>query len=146
MAFTNLAVFGGAFFTPILVGKITHTIKWWWTFNLVSIFCAASLIAVFLFCPETAYRRDASLNTDIVGFAHSGDSQANNSQEKMTTGQGMPSNLAPVVQPKKTFTQSLALFDGRKTDESFFKLLFRPLPLFAQPAFLWAALIQGTSE
>ncbi|KAI0437814.1 major facilitator superfamily transporter [Xylaria telfairii] len=144
MAFTNLAVFGGAFFTPILVGKITHTIKWWWTFNLVSIFCAASLVAVFLFCPETAYRRDALLNTDIVGFAHSGDSQANNSREKMTAGQGTPSNLAPVVQPKKTFTQSLALFDGRKTDESFFKLLFRPLPLFAQPAFLWAALIQGT--
>jgi len=148
MAFTNLAVFGGAFFTPILVGKITHTIRWWWTFYLVSIFCAASLIAVFLFCPETAYRRDAALNTDTVSFGTEGGRSANG-QEKPATAQNVTMEAAnngtpPKVQPKKTFTQSLALFDGRKTDESFWKLLFRPLPLFAQPAFLWAALIQGT--
>lgn len=147
MAFTNLAVFGGAFFTPILVGKITHTIKWWWTFNFVSIFCAASLVAVFLFCPETSYRRDASLNTDIGSLAGSDDLHVNG-QEKMGTDQlgvtGTPTPTPRAVLPKKTFGQSLALFDGRKTDESFVKLLFRPLPLFTQPAFLWAALIQGT--
>ncbi|KAI2635216.1 major facilitator superfamily transporter [Xylaria nigripes] len=148
MAFTNLAVFGGAFFTPILVGKITHTIKWWWTFNLVSIFCGACLIAVFLFCPETAYRRDAALNTDIISLdIH--DEHGVTSREKMTaTNQQHLSTgtntIPPSVPTKKTFAQSLALFDGRKTDESFPKLLFRPLPLFAQPAFLWAALIQGT--
>ncbi|KAI0815647.1 major facilitator superfamily transporter [Xylaria sp. FL0064] len=147
MALTNLAVFGGAFFTPILVGKITHTIKWWWTFYLVSIFCAASLVAVVLFVPETAYRRDASLNTDIGSFSASEDTHGNG-EEKMAPGQqqGIPSaTTTPQPLPqKKTYAQSLALFDGRKTDESFFKLLFRPLPLFAQPAFLWAALVQGT--
>ncbi|KAI0404493.1 major facilitator superfamily transporter [Xylaria palmicola] len=143
MAFTNLAVFGGAFFTPILVGKITHTIGWWWTFNLVSIFCAVSLIAVFFFCPETAYRRDASLNTDIDGAATSSDRHVGH-QEKVAPSRQSTGASAPAAQQKKTFAQSLALFDGRKTDENFFKLLFRPLPLFAQPAFLWAALIQGT--
>ncbi len=66
MAFTNLAVFGGAFFTLILVGKITHTLYWWWTFYLVSIFCALCLPAIYFFCPETAYRRDASLNLDLL--------------------------------------------------------------------------------
>ncbi|KAI1304755.1 major facilitator superfamily transporter [Xylaria venustula] len=146
MALTNLAVFGGAFFTPILVGKITHTIKWWWTFNLVSIFCGASLIAVFLFVPETAYRRAASLNTDIVSFTSSEEHHGND-EEKTANGQPSTSTTTSTPQPlplKKTFAQSLALFDGRKTDDSFFKLLFRPLPLFAQPAFLWAALVQGT--
>jgi MFS family permease len=44
---------------------------------------------------------------------------------------------------KATFVQSLALFNGRKTDESFWKLLLRPFPLFFQPAFFWACLIQG---
>ncbi|GAP90502.1 putative major facilitator superfamily transporter [Rosellinia necatrix] len=149
MAFTNLAVFGGAFFTPILVGKITHTIKWWWTFNLVSIFCAASLVAVFLFCPETAYRRDAYLNTDMASFATRGDRSMHNWVEAAPGQPGAVSDSsdpAPsgAIRRKKTFRRSLALFDGRKTDESFIKLLFRPLPLFAQPAFLWAALIQGT--
>ncbi|KAI1079429.1 hypothetical protein F5B20DRAFT_590601 [Whalleya microplaca] len=41
------------------------------------------------------------------------------------------------------FIHSLAFFDGRKTNEDFFKLLLRPLPLFIQPAFLWACLTQG---
>ncbi|KAI0398625.1 major facilitator superfamily transporter [Xylariaceae sp. FL0594] len=164
MAFTNLAVFGGAFFTPILVGKITHTIRWWWTFYLVSIFCAASLIAVFLFCPETAYRRDASLNTDTASFGTEGSNNGGtgggsvdvngnrhiDGDEKAVTG---PTLLTTTVdngtkkkkKKKKTFAQSLALFDGRKTDESFWKLLVRPLPLLVgQPAFLWSALIQGT--
>ncbi|KAI1814748.1 major facilitator superfamily transporter [Poronia punctata] len=144
MAFTNLAVFGGAFFTPILVGKITHTIRWWWTFNLVAIFCAISLVAVFFFCPETAYRRDAALNTDTVSFGTEGDHHLQPpppyTQEINTRTEQQKKN----EKKKKTFTQSLALFDGRKTDESFLKLLFRPFPLFTQPAFLWAALIQGT--
>ncbi|KAI1154782.1 major facilitator superfamily transporter [Nemania diffusa] len=161
MAFTNLAVFGGAFFTPILVGKITHTIGWWWTFNLVSIFCGASLVAVFLFCPETAYRRDAALNTDITAFASAPDDRHRvvsvDDEAKTPAGQhtlpsrssSMPTatQAQPVQQPplKKSFAQSLALFDGRKTDEAFHKLLLRPLPLLlAQPAFLWAALAQGT--
>ncbi|KAI1180527.1 major facilitator superfamily transporter [Nemania sp. FL0916] len=148
MAFTNLAVFGGAFFTPILVGKITHTIKWWWSFNLVAIFCATMLVVVFFFCPETAYRRDASLNIDIVRPASPNGHHANGTEKTAVSQQGVPSTSSPpmlrAIPPRKTYAQSLALFDGRKTDESFFKLLFRPLPLFAQPAFLWAALIQGT--
>lgn len=140
MAFTNLAVFGGAFFTPIVVGKITHTIGWWWTFYLVSIFCTASLFAIFFFCPETAFRRATVLNTDTVlnaGPQHQQPFQ----QEKKQTTTGQAS--AGSQRPKKTYWQSLALFDGRKTDENFFKLLFRPFPLFVQPAFFWACLIQG---
>lgn len=143
MAFANLAVFGGAFFTPILVGKITHTIRWWWTFNLVAIFCSVCLIAIFLWCPETAYVRDDALNTDIaletLGAAaeNKASSHADADTEPMTEqGHG------PLPAPK-TFAQRFALFDGRKTDEFFPKLLLRPLPLFFQPAFLWACLIQG---
>jgi len=34
-------------------------------------------------------------------------------------------------------------FNGRKTDENFWKLMFRPIPLFFHPAILWACLIQG---
>ncbi|ETS86773.1 hypothetical protein PFICI_00601 [Pestalotiopsis fici W106-1] len=144
MAFTNLAVFGGAFFTPVVVGKITHTIGWWWTFYLVAIFCAVSFFAVFLFCPETSFRRDAALNTDIVAFDE--DSRQSHDHEKMATGPSSApnSNHAMPVPARKTYWQSLSPFDGYKTDESFLKLFFRPFPLFVQPAFLWACLIQGT--
>lgn len=142
MAFTNLAVFGGAFFTPILAGRITASLQWWWTFYFVAIFCAIALPAVFFLCPETAYRRDAALNTDITGSA-----------QPLSPDAEKPLAAAPAVSspvsrgagtPKKTYVESLALFNGRKTDESYWKLLLRPFPLFVQPAFLWACFIQGT--
>lgn len=169
MAFTNLAVFGGAFFTPILVGKITNSIGWWWTFYFVAIFCAVCLPVVYLFCPETAYRRDAALNTDMLttdersktwdstctaadvekAASSNGDASAPgksgeaNKPDEIHGTANAPDSSRGANTPKVTFKQSLALFNGRKTDESFWKLLLRPLPLFLQPAFLWACLIQG---
>ncbi|KAM0287688.1 hypothetical protein ACHAQH_000218 [Verticillium albo-atrum] len=165
MAFTNLAVFGGAFFTPILVGKITHSIGWEWTFFLTAIFCAMSLVAVFLLCPETAYRRDMALNTDMVAandehalekLSPTLDADPSNGAEagrnaKLSNSLQAPvhavlqdSNYRGADTPKKTYIQSLALFDGRKTDDSYFDLLLRPFALFAHPAFIWGCLIQGT--
>src|ERR1700761_3700751 len=66
MALTNFAVFGGAFFTPVLVGRITHALGYPWTFYFVAIFTGALLPVVLLFVPETAYRRDNSLETDTL--------------------------------------------------------------------------------
>ncbi|AEO67113.1 uncharacterized protein THITE_2115928 [Thermothielavioides terrestris NRRL 8126] len=155
MAFTNLAVFGGAFFTPILVGKITDAIGWWWTFYLVAIFCGVCIPIVFFFCPETAYRRDTALNLDLLGTDKPTTEQPRGSvtddaEKSGGSTQGIngaadasAATAARPVPPKATYLQSLALFNGRKTDEQFWKLLLRPLPLFLQPAFLWACLTQG---
>jgi hypothetical protein len=126
--------------------QITHSIGWWWTFYLEAIFCAAALVAIFLFCPETAFRRDALLNTDTADSAVADSDPAH---DKGVAAQRCPQPLQ-VTSPsahgsgeKKTFAASLALFDGRKTDEGFLRLLLRPLPLLLQPAFLWACLVQG---
>lgn len=168
MAFTNLAVFGGAFFTPILVGKITHEMGWKWTFYFVSIFMAATLPAVFFLCPETAYRRGADLNTDMVADAEEEAKQGASSVQtdspgpvQLESGPGSapakgrksgfvlyPTSTAlqPLGDrdtPKKTFIESLSLFDGRKTNERYWVLLLRPFPLLLHPAFIWASLIQG---
>lgn len=160
MALTNLAVFGGSFFTPILVGKITHTLNWWWTFYLVAIFCGVCLPALVFFCPETAYTRDTSLNTDMLAedrttaalhkdhvdqppSPHAG---SHNDSEKGVIGDttDSPPATAKGRPPQFDYWKSLALFNGRKTDEALWKLVLRPFPLFFQPAFLWACLIQGT--
>lgn len=157
MAFTNLAVFGGAFFTPIVVGKITETLGWQWTFNFVAIFMAATLPAVFLLCPETAYRREARLNTDSTveetkPLPISGPSSPPNDEAvypRKQTGlvlfptSGAPQPIGNARTPKKTFVESLSLFDGRKTDDRYWVLLLRPFPLLLNPAFVWGCLIQG---
>lgn len=163
MALSNLALFGGAFFTPILVGKITHTIGWAWSFYFIAIFAGVMLPLLFFFCPETAFCRDASFNTDIRGesgitrstvpsdVATTADAHLNPqspyssipaSIEKKDSGNLRPSSTG-LIPPKVSFARSLLPFNGRKTDENFVKLILRPLPLFLHPAVLWACLIQG---
>ncbi|PVH85884.1 MFS transporter-like protein [Cadophora sp. DSE1049] len=163
MALTNLAVFGGAFFTPILVGKITESIGWSWTFYLVTIFTSACLPLVIFFVPETAYRRSAHLNTDLLASdathnhlypkSEDPDHQLQNLDQQDPITEQAPTDPESAHKvaigsssstPKKSFTQSLLPFNGRVSDESFWELFLRPFPLFAHPAILWACLIQGS--
>ncbi|KAG8525497.1 uncharacterized protein KY384_009141 [Bacidia gigantensis] len=153
MAVSNLALFGGAFFTPVLVGKITHTIGWQWSFYLIAIFCGCMLPFIIFYCPETAFRRDQQFNTDITGEreaiplqstngqAHDSDKRTGSSPSNST--ENMNKSSTNPNAPKSSYIRTLLPFNGRKTNESFFKLLLRPFPLFLHPAILWATLTQG---
>ncbi|RDL36610.1 MFS general substrate transporter [Venustampulla echinocandica] len=167
MALTNLAVFGGAFFTPIVVGKITYTIGWPWTFYFVSIFCGVSLPLVYFFVPETTYCRSAHLNTDTASSVdihhlqkphtheHTTDLSPSNAQSlelseasiqnpsAQPESQDPPTLFTGAGTPKKSFTELLVLFCGRMSPEKFWKLALRPFPLFCHPAIMWACLTQG---
>jgi len=126
---------------------------------------------VFFFIPETAFRRSAYLNTDMAssddvrlfqkpqeagheipsyqaqGPASSPATPINgtdNKENTATESQAILSHLNGSNIPRKSFMQTLLPFSGRKSDESFWKLLLRPFPLFGHPAILWACLIQGT--
>lgn len=163
MALSNLSLFGGAFFTPVIVGKMTHTMGWQWTFYFIAIFSAALLPLVIFFCPETAYTRDSSYNTD-TSWARMGENS--DSQEWKVSPSLEEQNPTSFDKPMDTDTyqhnheagsaphntipayswrsrEALMPFNGRKTDESFFKLVLRPFPLFFHPGILWACLIQG---
>lgn len=163
MALSNFCVFGGAFFTPVLVGVITDRIGYTWTFYLVAIFAACCLPLVIFFCPETAYKRDERFDIDTMGNLVTKDGSelralgqpsatASHSTSDDLARDGIENNEKPTDQPvlttnssqKATFLQSIALFNGRKTDEGYFHLLLRPFPLFFHPGILWACLVQGT--
>lgn len=168
MALSNLALFGGAFLTPVVVGKITHTIGWEWTFYLVAISAGLTLPFVFFFVPETAFRRESFLNTDFAGEQSTGPDAgrpvrnfiANNVSEKQTNSdtsspgsfenqhgefdsRALTVTPEHAIPPKASFARTLLPFNSRITDENIFKLILRPLPLFLHPAVLWACLIQG---
>ena len=156
MAVTNFAVFGSAFMTPVIVGKMTDSIGWWWCFYFVAIFTGAMLPILFFFVPEVAYRRSAHLETDVSTSLDThrrsltkGDAEAQKeiaaSQEAMHGNEAGQADAPPAdVPPKMTWLESLKPINGRKTDESYWKLLLRPFPLFFHPSILWACLIQGT--
>lgn len=155
MALTNVALFGGAFLTPVIVGKLTHDMGWSWTFYFIAIFMGLMLPLVFFFVPETAFKRADILNTDMEQNSphrKSLDSQSSPSHTPPSSHNGLntemnvlgKANDTPAVQYERTpYLKTLLPFNGRKTDQSFFKLLLRPLPLFAHIGILWACLIQG---
>ncbi|KAJ5367394.1 Major facilitator superfamily domain general substrate transporter [Penicillium brevicompactum] len=152
MAVSNVALFGAAFLTPVVVGKITKTMGWQWSFYFVAIFLGASLPLMFFFVPETAFRRPENLNTDFKRSGGQGESSeshvsfggASSDETKgLSPGSNAAAETAVPVPEKDSFVKSLRLFNGRKTDESFFKLLLRPFPLFLHPGILWACLTQG---
>ncbi|PLB46966.1 putative MFS transporter [Aspergillus steynii IBT 23096] len=172
MALSNVALFGAAFLTPVLAGKITHSLGWQWTFYLLAIFAAAALPLTFFLVPETAFRRPDYLNTDFDSCPGQRPETSTNGQERnddytvwkesqpegeqrqkhartdnLASSMASSSNEGPSrgagAPTKASYFESLKPFNGRKTDEGFFKLLLRPLPLFFHPAILWACLIQG---
>lgn len=152
MAVSNVALFGAAFLTPVFVGKITKSLGWQWSFYFVAIFLAASLPFMIVFVPETAYRRPDHLNTD---FKHKRDqaestnsdtqSGYNPNEESKAFVPGVGANgtsqreiTAGPIPEKDSLLKSMRLFNGRKTDENFLKLLLRPFPLFFfHPGIMW---------
>ena len=167
MALSNLSLFGGAFFTPVIVGKMTNTLGWQWCFWFLAIFTSAMLPLVIFFCPETTFNRPDYINLDHqrladakqIGGSHDNTYRLNeypgpdaNSVNKsnetsiraLNTSVDTGDPPTPPSYQRTPYVQTLLPFNGRKTDEPFFKLLLRPFPLFLHPAVLWACLIQGT--
>jgi hypothetical protein len=104
-------------------------------------------LLVFFFVPETAYRRAHSLDLDLLADDDStsetdGPSERNTAKD--TEEKSLPSaTVTENTRARDSYVKRLMPFNGRKTDESFFKLVFRPFPLFLHPAVVWACLTQG---
>lgn len=158
MAVTNMSLFGGAFLTPVIVGKITSTLGWQWSFYLIAIFMGCLLPAAIFFCPETSFTRNANLNTDMSwDETHAERSSSSHElRDTYTPEKDVQDSKTPgptdasetnIHEPTKDFhfitREHIMPFNGRKTNEPFFKLLLRPFPLFFHPGIFWACLIQG---
>jgi MFS family permease len=146
MAFTNTCLFGGAFLTPVFVGMIAHdnNLGVQWTFYFMAIFMAPGFLLLLFFVPETAYRRPKALDLDYLADDSSGTSSPSNEGNRDSEEKALHSmTVAESPPPRATFVQRLMPFNGRKTDDSFFKLFLRPFPLYFHPAIFWACLMQG---
>jgi len=150
MALAALCLFGGAFLTPVIVGKMTSTMGWPWTHYFVAIFSAAMLPLIILFAPETAYNRDTDVDTNGATRATAASEGAElnllspSTNEKVAQDAGSSTSSTPPAKVPLFSYATLRPFNGRKTSTSFWKLLLRPFPLFLHPAIFWAMLIQGT--
>jgi MFS family permease len=156
MALATLCLFGGAFLTPVIVGKMTSTLGWPWTHYFVAIFAAVMLPLIVFLVPETAYRRDSLLDTDtnmtryqnstsldnLTPIENDNDNDNDKAAQHTNTSTRSTSTTQPTASPFLSFS-NLSPFNGRKDPTPFWKLLLRPFPLFLHPSIFWAMLTQG---
>lgn len=82
-------------------------------------------LLIFLFCPETSYRRPDVFNIDLGTVDHTRDPISEKEAEMDT-------------EPPWTIWQQLRLFRGIESDDNFFKIITRPFPLLLFPQVMYA--------
>lgn len=145
---------------PVLGGYISTKHGWRSQFQIISAFLGPIVVLVFLLVPEHAYNRPAIFNTDYASgdnLSELDEHLGKSNEERMTKeAEAKETQVSSGAEPtssghsasseekKKTFVQELRVYNGRFSDESFFKLLLAPLVLFCYPATIWAFLFQGS--
>lgn len=111
---------------------------------------------VVLFVPETAFRRSARYNTDIAPSTSQVTLESSSPASPLPNPDfpvdlvqaaayrekdGLQEGYAPAQ--RDGWLKRTSLFNGRKTDDSLWKLVLRPIVLVVHPAVFWGMLTQG---
>lgn len=127
----------------IICGVVFADLGWLWLFHLFQVFLVIQFVAMFFFCPETTYIREAKFELDLTR-ENPVDSAAKEKGSGVVVehrDDATPANVA--VPPKKTFVQSLALFTGVYSKDSIFKFVFGPFITLLNPAACYAIITSG---
>ncbi|EXJ73904.1 uncharacterized protein A1O5_02198 [Cladophialophora psammophila CBS 110553] len=138
-------------FSPTICGPITENLGWRYLFHLCILFTGLQFILLFLFVPETQFRRDHRLDIDELAsdnleeLAEIEKRHASHieSQEihKLGTTTGVFSSNGPGQE--KTFLQELAVFTGKYCDDNFLQLVIAPFAVCTNLFVLWVVVISG---
>lgn len=121
----------------IIAGVITADLGWHYNFHIYIPFAALQTIMVFLYCPETMYRRKAIYEIDTAGSEenleklasvearaahsreHNGEQKGADLEKSMT--QTTQRSVEPVP-PPKTWLQEFSFYNGTFVDDSVIKM------------------------
>ncbi|KAI0101090.1 MFS general substrate transporter [Daldinia grandis] len=153
----SIGVGGGT----IISGYIIEDLGWNWTYGICAIMFGVWIVVLFLFCPETAYRRDESLNTDLGKVFEAGQqaeqpAQNESSKVKADSELSRAENIEVEVEiieqaatnaswpeKKHSYWHDLRIFHGRVSDDPFWKVLTRPLLMLIFPQVLFSFFAYG---
>lgn len=133
----------------IFSGIITINHHWRVIFQVASALIGTVLLVAFFAFPETAYTRETpSQNTaDSDSISSKPPSASEKAHPASSTA---PTDIertsqAVIIPRKRPYISSLKIFHGTLTNESFLKLVVRPLGLIILPPVLWAALVEAAT-
>lgn len=110
---------------------------------------SAYIVALFLLAPETTYKRDSKYDTDILEvLADELDQQSASdrvsSEEKVISRVDVSEPDAIQAKPQ-TYVQSLKVYNGRFSNENYFRAVLSPFATYLLPGVSWAAYSYGCS-
>ncbi|KXL45180.1 hypothetical protein M433DRAFT_281416 [Acidomyces richmondensis BFW] len=134
----------------IISGYIIQDLGWNWTYGICAVLYGVWIIVLFFFCPETAYRRDAVLNTDLGTEDRTELYLAEkNAAVEVSEKREHAENLGEIEtnitwsEPKNSYWNDLKIFHGRQSDDPYWKVLTRPLMMLVFPQVLFSFLAYG---
>jgi MFS family permease len=128
----------------IISGYIIQDLGWNWTYGICAVIYGVWILVLFFFCPETAYRRDAVLNTDLGTEDKTAELIADpHYQEKASVDTIEHAESNTTIEPKHSYWHDLQIFHGRVSDDPFWKVLTRPLMMLVFPQVIFSFLAYG---
>ncbi|KAF5019229.1 hypothetical protein F66182_8770 [Fusarium sp. NRRL 66182] len=151
MAIYTTALSAGVGCGIIVAGLITINHDWRYIYWItVALLGPCTILIIFTF-PETVYSRngirDEIRTTDDPNPAHTQHSTHEDTDRETVQSKDIAGDqrLYSSLPPKRTYLQSLSMYSGVHTEESFWKLLLRPVVLLTLPPVLWATLVMSVT-
>lgn len=132
MSFYTCALSIGVALGIIISGVITIDYEWRAIYQIACALVGFVLFLAFLSFPETAYARRTGTATSTTIRSEKSDPSSLGSKDV--------EQLADAA-TRRSYKETLVVFDGSYTSENFRKLFFRPFGLILLPPVLWAALV-----
>ncbi|KAF5658717.1 major facilitator superfamily transporter [Fusarium heterosporum] len=149
MAIYTTALSTGVGCGIIVAGLITINHDWryiyWVTVALIG---SCTLLIIFTF-PETVYHRSdrtqMMVNNSPTNLPHDTAFEDWEFNPKLNPDNATVDHSSHEFPPKPTYLQTLSMYSGIHTEESFMKVLIRPVVLLALPSVLWATLVMAVT-
>ncbi|RDW77118.1 transmembrane transport [Coleophoma cylindrospora] len=132
----GVMIASGVLLGQVISGQIIQTLGEEFTFGITALIYIPLVLGIFFFVPETAYERDVPRPQLEFEPEEKGDNALK--------GGNIIVSLNELPERRESFASSLRLFRGRISDESFWKLAAKPLPLIAFPAVVFSTFIYGS--
>lgn len=140
----------------IIAGLVTITHPWRYIYYIATALIGGLTILVFLTLPETSFVRNTSgrshsiatnvLEKDIEDIEVDSGKADHAAIERVEPAIHSGHDHAKKAKPRRHgYLSSFALFSGRYTNESVFKVGYRPVVLLVLPIVLWATLVMSVT-
>ncbi|KAH8788805.1 major facilitator superfamily domain-containing protein [Diaporthe sp. PMI_573] len=139
----------GVGFGMIIAGLITINNGWRVIYEVAAAIIGFILLFAFFAFPETAFiREDVAVGDgqplQRLSSGHESE-KTHQTADRVSDIEAEPHSSRTPTKKKKTYLQSLSLYNGVFTSEPLYKIFVRPFGLILLPPVLWAALVESVT-